>query len=86
MGYQRDNRDGNSGPGGIRRRKKICAFCVDKVKEIDYKEYDNLRRYINEYGRIRPRRQTGTCARHQRSLARAIKRARHLALLPFVSD
>ena len=87
MGYQRDsNRDGNSGPGGMRRRKKICAFCVDKVKEIDYKEYDNLRRYINEYGRIRPRRQTGTCARHQRSLARAIKRARHLALLPFVSD
>jgi small subunit ribosomal protein S18 len=70
----------------MRRRKKICAFCVDKVKEIDYKEYDNLRRYINEYGRIRPRRQTGTCARHQRSLARAVKRARHLALLPFVSD
>jgi small subunit ribosomal protein S18 len=70
----------------MRRRKKICAFCVDKVKEIDYKEYDNLRRYVNEYGRIRPRRQTGTCARHQRSLARAIKRARHLALLPFVSD
>jgi small subunit ribosomal protein S18 len=70
----------------MRRRKKICAFCVDKVKEIDYKEYDNLRRYVNEYGRIRPRRQTGTCARHQRSLARAIKRARHLAFLPFVSD
>jgi small subunit ribosomal protein S18 len=70
----------------MRRRKKICAFCVDKVKEIDYKENDNLRRYVNEYGRIRPRRQTGTCARHQRSLARAIKRARHLALLPFVSD
>lgn len=86
MGYQRDNRDGSSGPGNMRRRKKICAFCVDKVKEIDYKEYDNLRRYVNEYGRIRPRRQTGTCARHQRSLARAIKRARHLALLPFVSE
>jgi len=86
MGYQRDNRDSDSGPGGMRRRKKICAFCVDKVKEIDYKEYDNLRRYVNEYGRIRPRRQTGTCARHQRSLARAVKRARHLALLPFVSD
>lgn len=86
MGYQRDNRDGNSTPGTMRRRKKICAFCVDKVREIDYKEYDNLRRYVNEYGRIRPRRQTGTCARHQRSLARAIKRARHLALLPFVSE
>ena len=86
MGYQRDNRDTSGAPGGIRRRKKICAFCADKVKEIDYKEYDNLRRYVNEYGRIRPRRQTGTCAKHQRSLARAIKRARHIALLPFVAD
>ena len=83
MGYQR-NRSG--GPGNMRRRKKICAFCADKVKEIDYKEQENLRRYVNEYGRIRPRRQTGTCAKHQRSLARAVKRARHIALLPFVSD
>ena len=87
MGYQRDNnRDNSGGPGGMRRRKKVCAFCSDKVKEIDYKEYDNLRRYVNEYGRIRPRRQTGTCAKHQRSLARAVKRARHIALLPFVAD
>lgn len=70
----------------MRRRKKICTFCADKVKEIDYKENDTLRRYVNEYGRIRPRRQTGTCAKHQRSLAQAIKRARHIALLPFVAD
>lgn len=69
-----------------RRRRRICAFCVDKVKEVDYKDYESLRRYLNEYGRIRPRRQTGTCAKHQRSLAVAIKRARHLALLPFVVE
>lgn len=72
--------------GRYRRRRHICSFCVDKVDEIDYKDVDNLRRYVTEHGRIRPRRQTGTCARHQRSLATAIKRARHLALLPFVSE
>lgn len=69
-----------------RRRRKVCAFCVDGVKEVDYKQADMLGRYVNDYGRIRPRRQTGTCAKHQRSLARAVKRARHLALLPFVSE
>ena len=72
--------------GRFRARKRICAFCVDKVKEIDYKDHETLSRYMNEFGRIRPRRQTGTCAKHQRSLAVAIKRARHLALLPFVTD
>ena len=68
------------------RKRRICAFCVEKVDEIDYKQYEVLRRYLTEHGRIRPRRQTGTCAKHQRSLARAVKRARHLALLPFVVD
>ncbi len=68
------------------RKRRICAFCVEKVSKIDYKQQDVLRRYLTEHGRIRPRRQTGTCAKHQRSLARAIKRARHLALLPFVVD
>lgn len=68
------------------RKRRICAFCVEKVDDIDYKQYEVLQRYITEHGRIRPRRQTGTCAKHQRSLARAIKRARHLALLPFVVD
>jgi small subunit ribosomal protein S18 len=69
-----------------RSRRRICAFCVDKVDYIDYKDGDNLSRYVNEFGRIRPRRQTGTCAKHQRSLAVAIKRARHIALLPFVAE
>lgn len=89
MGYQRSrSRSSDSyGRGGRQRRgrRRFCGFCVDKT-EIDYKDYDALRRYINEYGRIKPRRQTGTCARHQRTLAVAIKRARHLALLPFVVE
>ena len=72
--------------GSRGRRRRICQFCVDKVKEIDYKDQDNLSRYVNEYGRLKPRRQTGTCAKHQRSLATAVKRARHIALLPFVAD
>ena len=63
----------------------MCQFCVEKT-EIDYKQVDLLNRYVNEFGRMRPRRQTGTCAKHQRHLAREIKRARHIALLPFVSD
>lgn len=69
----------------FRTSRRICAFCVEKVA-IDYKQYDILSRYVNEFGRIRPRRQTGTCAKHQRALAVEIKRARHLALLPFVAE
>ena len=76
--------------GGPRKRYmgrvKVCAFCADKVTRIDYKNYDMLRRFLTERAKIRPRRQTGTCARHQRALARAIKRARHLALLPYTGD
>jgi len=72
--------------GRMRSRRRICAFCVDHIDYIDYKDQEMLKRYVNEFGRIRPRRQTGTCAKHQRSLAKAIKRARHIALLPFVSD
>lgn len=68
------------------RKRRICAFCVEKVNDIDYKQYEVLQRYLTEHGRIRPRRQTGTCAKHQRGLARAVKRARHLALLPFVVE
>lgn len=68
------------------RKRRICAFCVEKVEFIDYKQHEVLRRYVTEHGRIRPRRQTGTCARHQRALARAVKQARHIALLPFVED
>ncbi len=64
-------------------RPKICQFCADKHLAIDYKQVDILQRFITEEGKIRPRRQTGTCAKHQRQLANAIKRARHIGLLPF---
>ena len=76
------------GPGGRfgPRRSKVCNFCLDKVREVPYKDADLLRRYLTDRGKIRPRRQTGTCARHQRSLALAVKRARHLALLPFTAE
>ena len=67
-------------------RPKFCQFCSDKTIEINYKNYSLLRRYITEDGKIRPKRQTGTCSKHQRRLARAVKRARHLALLPYTSD
>ena len=77
---ERDNRR-----GGRKGRKKVCGFCVDKVESIDYKDVARLRRYISERAKILPRRVTGTCARHQRELTVAIKRARHLALLPFSS-
>ncbi len=66
-------------------RRKSCAFCVEKVEKIDYKDVDTLNRYVSETGKILPARKTGVCARHQRALARAIKRARHMALLPFVA-
>ena len=65
-------------------KRKICSFCSNKDKVIDYKDPSTLRSYISDRGRIDPRRKTGTCARHQRALAVAIKRARHLALLPYV--
>ena len=68
------------------RRKKVCQFCTEKIGHIDYKDVALLQRYVSDRGKIRARRQTGTCARHQRPLATAIKRARHIALLPFVAD
>lgn len=64
-------------------KRKVCSFCVDHVKDIDYKSPATLRRYISDRGKIEPRRRTGTCAKHQRALAVAVKRARHLALLPY---
>jgi len=69
-----------------RKRKKVCAFCVDKVTSIDYKDTAKLRRYMSERSKILPRRITGTCAMHQRQLTEAIKRARQIALLPYVTD
>ena len=72
--------------GARKGRKKVCAFCVDRVEYIDYKDVAKLRRFISERAKILPRRVTGTCARHQRELTVAIKRARHLALLPYSAD
>lgn len=69
-----------------KRRRKVCAFCVDKVESIDYKDAAKLRRYTSERAKILPRRTTGTCAMHQRQLTAAIKRARQIALLPYVTD
>ena len=68
------------------KRKKVCSFCVDKVTMVDYKDTAKLKRYLSERGKILPRRTTGTCAAHQRQLTIAIKRARQIALLPYVAD
>lgn len=82
-------------PGGPRReggrprytpRRKVCAFCVDKIDRVDYKDVGRLRRYLSERGKIEPRRKTGTCAKHQRRLTVALKRARHVALLPYSGE
>ncbi len=67
-------------------RRKVCAFCADKVEHIDYKDVPRLRKFTTERGKIMPRRMSGVCAKHQRELAIAIKRARQVALLPYVSD
>ena len=67
-------------------RKKVCAFCVDKVEAIDYKDVQKLRKFTSERAKILPRRVTGTCARHQRELTTAIKRARHVALMAYTAD
>ncbi len=80
MANERDNRARN------RKRRKVCAFCVDKVEHIDYKDVAKLRRFMSERSKILPRRTTGTCAAHQRQLTEAIKRARQIALLPYVTD
>lgn len=72
--------------GNRKGRRKVCSFCVDKVEAIDYKDVAKLRKYTSERAKILPRRVTGTCARHQRELTTAIKRARHIALLPYISD
>jgi small subunit ribosomal protein S18 len=69
-----------------RRRKKTCRFCEEKSRVIDYKDERLLRRYVTDRGKIIPKRITGVCARHQRELTQAIKRARHIALLPFTSE
>jgi small subunit ribosomal protein S18 len=69
-----------------KRRKKVCSFCADKTGTIDYKDINKLRKYVTERGKILPRRISGSCAKHQREITLAIKRARNIALLPFTTD
>lgn len=69
-----------------KKRKKVCSFCADKSKDIDYKDVNKLKKYITERGKILPRRISGNCAKHQRELTLCIKRARNMALLPYTTD
>ena len=69
-----------------RRKKRVCTFCVDKINSIDYKEIGKLRKYISERGKILPRRVTGNCAKHQRAMTVNVKRARHMALMPYTAE
>ncbi len=79
----RPRRRFGGGGGRYYPRRKVCNFCMDQIEDIDYKDIGRLRRYVSDRGKIEPRRQTGTCAKHQRALAVAIKRARHVALVSF---
>ena len=94
-GRRYNNRSDRDGDGGKRydrrprrggRRRKVCNFCVDKAKEVDYKDVAKLSKYITERGKILPRRVTGNCAKHQRQVTEAIKRARNVALMPYTVD
>ena len=87
MAYNKAQGEGDSPRRrpGIRRRKKVCIFC-GKDKVIDYKDTAKLKRYVSERGKILPRRITGNCAKHQRALTAAIKRARHVALMPYIQE
>ena len=88
MAYNKGDRDGAPAKRRpIRRRKKVCAFCADKEHDfIDYKDTNKLKRYVSERGKILPRRITGTSVKYQKKVATAVKRARHLALLPYLTD
>lgn len=81
MAFERNDRR-----GARKGRKKVCSFCVEKIDTIDYKDVPRLKRFISERAKILPRRVTGTCAYHQRELTTAIKRARHIAILPYTAD
>ena len=87
MAYNKEDRgDAPRRRPNIRRRKKVCIFCGEKAQKIDYKDVSTLRKFISERGKILPRRITGTCAKHQRAITTAIKRARHIALMPYSVD
>ena len=85
MAFEKSDR-GDRRPNNRKGRKKVCTFCVEKDAVIDYKDTAKLRRYMSERAKILPKRATGTCAKHQRMLTEAIKRARQIALLPYISD
>ncbi len=88
MAFNKDRGDAPAKrrPGGMRRRKKVCVFCGKENAGIDYKDVNKLKRYVSERGKILPRRITGNCAKHQRALTVAIKRARHISLLPYTVE
>ena len=87
MAYEKGNRpDSPMKRRGGRSRKKVCVFCGQENNEISYKDANKLKRYVSERGKILPRRITGNCAKHQRALTVEIKRARHLAIMPYVQD
>lgn len=87
MAYNKEDRsEGFKRRGPARRRKKVCVFCGKENNEIDYKDVNKLKRYVSERGKILPRRITGNCAKHQRAITVAIKRARHVALMPYTCD
>src|SRR5690606_29302953 len=82
----RGRRPAGGGGGRFSPRRKVCQFCVDGIQHVDYKDLARLRRHIGERGKIEPRRKLGTCAKHQRSVTVAIKRARYIGLLPFTGN
>ena len=82
----RNNNDEDFNPKFRKQRKKVCVLCSDKNFDLDYKNADQLRKFVNEKGKILPRRTTGACAKHQRDITLAVKRARHIAVLPYAQD
>ena len=86
MAFVNRNSKPQGGNNKWKPRRKVCNFCVNKIDFIDFKEVNSIKRYVAESGKILPKRTTGTCAKHQRMLAGAIKKAREIALLPFVGD
>ena len=82
----KNNYDEDYNPKFRKQRKKVCVLCSDKNFELDYKNADQLRKFVNEKRKILPRRTTGACAKHQRDITLAVKRARHIAILPYAQD
>jgi small subunit ribosomal protein S18 len=83
---RRNNQDDDFNPKFRKMRKKVCPLCGDKTLVLDYKDADQMRKFINERGKILPRRVTGACAKHQREITLAVKRARHIAIIPYTED